>query len=231
MRARGLTRWVKSQWQVQPVPSPGLARNIRLLSRLPTESSRPIRRSCPPFPARDRQKGPRQNRRLRADKTNAPRRCARGPGGVRGPHSAWYRWNVLVVLACAYWASERQGHAQDKLEPTRATAHESHSWRAVGMGGGGAMFTPAISPADPRLILLSCDMRTPSSMSALSGAASGAGRRTEQRRTNPGNRARALAWTTFFCLSHGVGTTSGLASASSTTSAACKCSHRLRRTQ
>ena len=31
-------------------------------------------------------------------------------------------------------------------------------WTSLGLGGGGAMFTPAISPADPRLILLNCDM-------------------------------------------------------------------------
>jgi hypothetical protein len=69
-----------------------------------------------------------------------------------------YRESVLIVLACAYWGLARQGGAQELLEPTRAAAHEFHSWRPVGMGGGGAMFTPAISPADPARVLLSCDM-------------------------------------------------------------------------
>src|SRR4051812_27687790 len=31
-------------------------------------------------------------------------------------------------------------------------------WTSLGLGGGGAMFTPAISPVDPNLILLNCDM-------------------------------------------------------------------------
>jgi photosystem II stability/assembly factor-like uncharacterized protein len=40
------------------------------------------------------------------------------------------------------------------------TGRESMSaaWTALGLGGGGAMYMPAISPADPKLILLSCDM-------------------------------------------------------------------------
>jgi hypothetical protein len=32
------------------------------------------------------------------------------------------------------------------------------SWEAVGLSGGGGMFTPAISPADPNLMMLNCDM-------------------------------------------------------------------------
>jgi len=31
-------------------------------------------------------------------------------------------------------------------------------WEPVGLGGGGAMFTPAISPADPDRMMLNCDM-------------------------------------------------------------------------
>src|SRR5215469_11042577 len=31
-------------------------------------------------------------------------------------------------------------------------------WTPLGLGGGGAMYMPAISPADPRLMLLGCDM-------------------------------------------------------------------------
>ena len=69
-----------------------------------------------------------------------------------------YRQRVLIVLACAYWGLARQGSAQEALEPARAAAHDLRSWRPVGMGGGGAMFTSAISPADPKRILLSCDM-------------------------------------------------------------------------
>ncbi len=32
------------------------------------------------------------------------------------------------------------------------------SWRVLGPGGGGAQFTPAVSPVDPNLVLVSCDM-------------------------------------------------------------------------
>ena len=31
-------------------------------------------------------------------------------------------------------------------------------WQSIGLSGGGAMFTPAISPHDPNLMLLNCDM-------------------------------------------------------------------------
>jgi photosystem II stability/assembly factor-like uncharacterized protein len=32
------------------------------------------------------------------------------------------------------------------------------AWRPVGISGGGAMFAPAISPADPNMMMLNCDM-------------------------------------------------------------------------
>ena len=32
------------------------------------------------------------------------------------------------------------------------------TWEPVGLSGGGGMFTPAISPADPNLMMLNCDM-------------------------------------------------------------------------
>ena len=32
------------------------------------------------------------------------------------------------------------------------------AWTPVGISGGGGMFTPAISPADPDLMMLNCDM-------------------------------------------------------------------------
>ena len=33
-----------------------------------------------------------------------------------------------------------------------------HGWSPVGLSGGGGMFSPAISPADPNLMMLNCDM-------------------------------------------------------------------------
>lgn len=35
---------------------------------------------------------------------------------------------------------------------------QTSSWQPVGISGGGGMFTPAISPADPNLMMLNCDM-------------------------------------------------------------------------
>src|SRR5580658_116875 len=32
------------------------------------------------------------------------------------------------------------------------------SWEPIGLSGGGAMFTPAISAADPQFMMLNCDM-------------------------------------------------------------------------
>src|SRR6266480_1753617 len=43
------------------------------------------------------------------------------------------------------------------LLPVHAPA-QAPRWNPVGLSGGGAMFTPAISPADPDLMMLNCDM-------------------------------------------------------------------------
>ena len=42
--------------------------------------------------------------------------------------------------------------------PASPPPAEHSPWEPVGLSGGGAMFAPAISPADPNLMLLSCDM-------------------------------------------------------------------------
>ena len=39
-----------------------------------------------------------------------------------------------------------------------AGAAELPKWEPIGISGGGAMFTPAISPADPKLMMIDCDM-------------------------------------------------------------------------
>jgi hypothetical protein len=43
--------------------------------------------------------------------------------------------------------------AQQTLSATQAIP-----WEPVGFSGGGGMYTPAISPADPNLMMLNCDM-------------------------------------------------------------------------
>ena len=35
---------------------------------------------------------------------------------------------------------------------------KANSWEPVGLSGGGGMFSPAISPAEPDLMMLNCDM-------------------------------------------------------------------------
>lgn len=37
------------------------------------------------------------------------------------------------------------------------SAAEAH-WEPIGLSGGGAMFTPAVSPLDPKLVMINCDM-------------------------------------------------------------------------
>ncbi len=39
-----------------------------------------------------------------------------------------------------------------------APAQKDPAWQPAGLSGGGRMFTPAISPADPNLMLINCDM-------------------------------------------------------------------------
>ncbi len=53
-------------------------------------------------------------------------------------------WRVLlaVLLACA----------------TGSAARRPDAWEVIGPGGGGAMFFPTVSPVDPTLVLVGCDM-------------------------------------------------------------------------
>jgi hypothetical protein len=43
------------------------------------------------------------------------------------------------------------------LFPANSPA-QAPPWQPIGISGGGGMFTPAISPADPNLMMLNCDM-------------------------------------------------------------------------
>jgi photosystem II stability/assembly factor-like uncharacterized protein len=42
--------------------------------------------------------------------------------------------------------------------PRASPKPEIHNWEPVGLSGGGGMFSPAISPADPDLMMTNCDM-------------------------------------------------------------------------
>ena len=43
------------------------------------------------------------------------------------------------------------------LVPANSPA-QAPAWQPIGISGGGGMFAPAISPADPNLMMLNCDM-------------------------------------------------------------------------
>lgn len=44
------------------------------------------------------------------------------------------------------------------LPAAAQVVYNTGGWEPIGLSGGGAMFTPAISPIDPNLIMLNCDM-------------------------------------------------------------------------
>ena len=61
---------------------------------------------------------------------------------------------MIALYACAWSCRGRR-------PPRRVSGGEAPAtpaWTSLGLGGGGAMYTPAISPVDPNLILLGCDM-------------------------------------------------------------------------
>jgi photosystem II stability/assembly factor-like uncharacterized protein len=48
--------------------------------------------------------------------------------------------------------------AQGSSSKTDSAAQRMDAWRILGPGGGGAQFHPAVSPLDPNLVLVACDM-------------------------------------------------------------------------
>ncbi len=66
---------------------------------------------------------------------------------------------ALAALLCPACGGRRQTARSPGQEPAaQEGATRVGRWQSVGLSGGGAMFTPAISPHDPNLILLNCDM-------------------------------------------------------------------------
>jgi photosystem II stability/assembly factor-like uncharacterized protein len=61
----------------------------------------------------------------------------------------------LLVLSAAAAAVPAATGGSD-VGPTRPVRHDA--WRVIGPGGGGTMRRPAISPHDPRVVVLGCDM-------------------------------------------------------------------------
>ena len=62
---------------------------------------------------------------------------------------------LAVVTVSGAISSGRAANADQNPE---IRAPNSPVWEPVGLSGGGGMFTPAISPADPDLMMLNCDM-------------------------------------------------------------------------
>lgn len=67
--------------------------------------------------------------------------------------SEWWLGAAVAILISAVEVS-CPGQSTDAEELTK----DEKAWTSLGLCGGGAMFTPAISPANPDAILLSCDM-------------------------------------------------------------------------
>jgi photosystem II stability/assembly factor-like uncharacterized protein len=57
---------------------------------------------------------------------------------------------LLVLLVILVFHEEQSARPQ--------TPSKQIPWEPVGLSGGGGMFSPAISPADPNLMMLNCDM-------------------------------------------------------------------------
>jgi photosystem II stability/assembly factor-like uncharacterized protein len=68
----------------------------------------------------------------------------------------WLLEFLLLTLAVPVAGIADQAPAQQDRDRGASTKHGS--WTSLGLGGGGALFTPSISPANPDLILLNCDM-------------------------------------------------------------------------
>lgn len=82
--------------------------------------------------------------------------CSAFPGDVAtGPSSAVPAPAAPVKRASAKWKPIRKASAP---RHSSAAAPRLDAWQVLGPGGGGAQYTPTISPHDPNLVLVSCDM-------------------------------------------------------------------------
>jgi photosystem II stability/assembly factor-like uncharacterized protein len=78
----------------------------------------------------------------------------------RGPSRGrfWLFELLSLMLAVPAVGNADQGPAPSRRDREQVATENLPSWTSLGLGGGGAMFSPSISPVDPNLILLSCDM-------------------------------------------------------------------------
>ena len=64
---------------------------------------------------------------------------------------------ALLLLAISLMAVGPTGEAGERMTPAKASI-PAYQWEPVGLAGGGGMFAPAISPVDPNLMMINCDM-------------------------------------------------------------------------
>jgi photosystem II stability/assembly factor-like uncharacterized protein len=63
-----------------------------------------------------------------------------------------------VMLGADVWGWTYPRFVPWQRDQIDVASGNAPAWASLGLSGGGAMFTPAISPADPNRILLNCDM-------------------------------------------------------------------------
>ena len=85
--------------------------------------------------------------------------CTARSGGHREPARA-ARWLLVGALLMPVGSVRGQTgrHPASGVRAREVPTARQSEWTAIGLGGGGAMYMPAVSPADPRLMLLGCDM-------------------------------------------------------------------------
>ncbi len=82
---------------------------------------------------------------------------AESPGGFAPPTRG--RIKVFIILACCVVSTASRPQVQaESPGPGASAAARKREWEPLGFSGGGGMFTPAISPVYPNLMLLNCDM-------------------------------------------------------------------------
>ncbi len=64
----------------------------------------------------------------------------------------------IVFASCVMISSALLWTQASKAAEVPNNSPAASGWQSIGMSGGGAMFTPAISPANPKLRMLNCDM-------------------------------------------------------------------------
>ncbi len=81
------------------------------------------------------------------------------PEGSRG-RGRWARWSceLAALLLTLALRGEPAPQAPHSNSASHQEMRKAVPWTSLGLSGGGGMFTPAISPADPNLLLVNCDM-------------------------------------------------------------------------